>query len=128
MPKTQAANSGETVPGTPVMRYFCRKLILNMEIVIIEKTAFEALLSGVGTLTEKVNVLYRRCGDKKMSNWLDGEDVCCLLHISQRTLQTLRDNRLIGFSQINRKFYYKPGEVERLLPVMNQFRTERDTP
>lgn len=99
-----------------------------MEIVIIEKAVFEALLSGVGTLTEKVNVLYRRCGDKKMSNWLDGEDVCRLLHISQRTLQTLRDNRLIGFSQINRKFYYKPGEVERLLPVMNQFRTERDTP
>lgn len=99
-----------------------------MEIVIIEKAAFEALLSGVGTLTEKVNVLYRRCGDKKMSNWLDREDVCRLLHISQRTLQTLRDNRLIRFSQINRKFYYKPGEVKRLLPVIGQFRTERDTP
>lgn len=71
-----------------------------MEIVIIEKKTFEALLSGVGTLTEKVNTLYRRCGDRKMNKWLDGEDVCRLLHISQRTLQTLRDNRLIGFSQI----------------------------
>lgn len=99
-----------------------------MEIVIIEKAAFEALLSGVGTLTGKVDALYRRCGDKKMSNWLDGEDICRLLHISQRTLQTLRDNRLIGFTQLNRKFYYKPEEVERLLPVIGQFRTERDTP
>lgn len=99
-----------------------------MEIVIIEKKAFEALLSGVGTLTAKVNALYDRCNDKKMSNWLDGENVCRLLHISPRTLQTLRDNRLIGFSQINRKFYYKPDEVERLLPVIDQFRTERDNP
>lgn len=99
-----------------------------MEIVIIEKTAFEALLSGVGTLTEKVNALHHRCGDKGMSNWMDGEDVCRLLHISPRTLQTLRDNRLIGFSQINRKFYYKPQEVERLLPVVSQFRTEKDIP
>lgn len=99
-----------------------------MEIVIIEKKAFEALLSGVGTLTEKVSTLYDRCNDKKMGNWLDGEDVCRLLHISRRTLQTLRDNRLIGFSQINRKFYYKPGEVERLLPVIDLFRTERDNP
>lgn len=41
-----------------------------MEIVIIEKKAFEALLSGVGTLTEKVNTLYRRCGDRKMNKWL----------------------------------------------------------
>lgn len=43
-----------------------------MEIVIIEKKTFEALLSGVGTLTEKVNTLYRRCGDRKMNKWLDG--------------------------------------------------------
>lgn len=99
-----------------------------MEIVIIEKKAFEALLSGVGTLTGKVNALYRRCNDRKMNNWLDGEEVCALLHISQRTLQTLRDNRIIGFSQINRKFFYKPDEVERLLPVIGQFRTERDMP
>lgn len=99
-----------------------------MEIVIIEKKAFEALLSGVGALTEKVSALHERCNDKKMSNWLDGENVCRLLHISPRTLQTLRDNRLIGFSQINRKFYYKPDEVERLLPVVDRFRTERDNP
>lgn len=53
-----------------------------MEIVIIEKKTFEALLSGVGTLTEKVNTLYRRCGDRKINKWLDGEEVCRLLHIS----------------------------------------------
>ncbi len=99
-----------------------------MEIVIIEKKAFEALLSGVGALTEKVSALHERCNDKRMSNWLDGENVCRLLHISPRTLQTLRNNRLIGFSQINRKFYYKPDEVERLLPVVDRFRTERDNP
>lgn len=97
-----------------------------MEIVIIEKKTFEALLSGVEMLTEKVNALHQRCNDKKMCNWLDGEDVCRLLHISPRTLQTLRDNRLIGFSRINRKFYYKPQEVERLLPVISQVQTGQD--
>lgn len=96
-----------------------------MEIVIIEKKTFEELLTAVSTLTSKVNALHDRCNDKKMSNWLDGQDVCRLLHISQRTLQTLRDNRLIGFSQINRKFYYKPQEVERILPVIDQFQTEK---
>ncbi|CDN30709.1 hypothetical protein BN938_0604 [Mucinivorans hirudinis] len=109
--------------------YLCiKKSITDMEVVIIEKRTFEALLTSVATLTEKVNALHHRCNDKKMSRWLDGQDVCRLLHISQRTLQTLRDNRLIGFSQINRKFYYKPDEVERLLPVIDMFRTERDTP
>ena len=99
-----------------------------MEVVIIEKKTFEALLAGVRTLTEKVNALHHRCSDKKMSNWLDGQEVCCLLHVSPRTLQTFRDNRLIAFSQINRKFYYKPEEVQRLLPVIDQLNTEKLEP
>lgn len=97
-----------------------------MEIVIIEKDTYEALLSAVGALTEKVNALHHRCNDKTMSNWLDGEEACRQLRISPRTLQKLRDNRLIGFSQINRKFYYKPQEVERLLPTIGLFHTEED--
>ena len=49
-----------------------------------------------------------------MERWLTGEEVCGQLRISPRTLQTLRDRRLIGYSQINRRFYYKPEEVKRL--------------
>ena len=37
-----------------------------MEVVIIEKKTFEALLSGVETLTGKVGALCRRCNDKQM--------------------------------------------------------------
>ncbi|WP_288877944.1 helix-turn-helix domain-containing protein, partial [Phascolarctobacterium succinatutens] len=46
------------------------------------------------------------------------EEVCGQLRISPRTLQTLRDRRLIGYSQINRRFYYKPEEVKRLIPLV----------
>ena len=48
----------------------------------------------------------------------DLEEVCGQLRISPRTLQTLRDRRLIGYSQINRRFYYKPEEVKRLIPLV----------
>lgn len=37
------------------------------------------------------------------------------MRISPRTLQTLRDSRKIAFAQVNRKFFYRPEEVERLL-------------
>ena len=98
-----------------------------MEVVIIEKKTFEALLTDVTTLKEKVNVLARMCNDRRLSNWLDGEDVCRMLRISPRTLQTLRDNRLIACSQVNRKFFYKPEEVERLLPLMECYRPKNET-
>jgi len=45
-------------------------------------------------------------------NWLDNQDVCQMLNISPRTLQTLRDNGTLAYSQINRKMYYKPVDVE----------------
>ena len=93
-----------------------------MEGVSIEKKTFEALLSGVETLVGKVGALCRRCNDKQMQKWLDGEEVCRLLRISPRTLQSLRDNRTIGCTQINRKFYYKPEEIERLMPIAGQLR------
>ena len=86
-----------------------------MEIVIVEKRTFEALLAAAGTLAAKVDALQRRCGDRQGCKWLDGEDVCRILRISPRTLRIMRDNRAIGFTQVNRKFYYKPEEVERLL-------------
>lgn len=51
------------------------------------------------------------------NGFTDGE-IFGQLRISPRTLQTLRDRRLIGYSQINRRFYYKPEEVKRLIPLV----------
>ena len=42
-----------------------------------------------------------------------------MLNISPRTLQTLRDNGTLAYSQINRKVYYKPKDVERILYVVD---------
>ena len=56
--------------------------------------------------------------DKKLGEWLDNQDVCQMLNISPRTLQTLRDNGMLAYSQINRKVYYKLEDVERILHVV----------
>ncbi|KAA6331056.1 hypothetical protein EZS27_020296, partial [termite gut metagenome] len=44
-----------------------------------------------------------------------GNDVCELLQISPRTLQTYRDNGILPYSQIGRKCYYKTSDVEQLI-------------
>ena len=75
---------------------------------------YEILLIDDGS----VAALRRRSDGGRMERWLTGEEVCGQLRISPRTLQTLRDRRLIGYSQINRRFYYKPEEVKRLIPLV----------
>lgn len=47
--------------------------------------------------------------------WIDGQVVMQTLHISKRTLQSLRDNRVLPYSRINGKFYYKVSDLEKLL-------------
>ena len=56
--------------------------------------------------------------DKGFDDWLDNQEVCQMLNISPRTLQTLRDNGTLAYSQINRKVYYKPEDVKRILYIV----------
>lgn len=88
-----------------------------MEIVIIEKSAFEMLLAGVKALEERVRTLAEKSGDRSLAEWMDTEDVCRVLHVTPKTLQVIRDRHGIAFSQIGRKFYYKPEDVQRLVPM-----------
>ena len=44
-------------------------------------------------------------------HWLTGDEICKLLRVSKRTLQNYRDNRIIPFSQIGRKIYYKYSDI-----------------
>ena len=96
-----------------------------MEIVSIEKKTFEMMLASFSALSEKVAALRRKSDGGRLERWLTGEEVCGQLRISPRTLQTLRDRRLIGYSQINRRFYYKPEDVEKLMAYVGIRRKEK---
>jgi len=47
--------------------------------------------------------------------YLSGEEVMEYLHVSPRTLQTLRDNRIIGYTAIGGKLLYPEDELEKVL-------------
>ena len=51
----------------------------------------------------------------KLEDWLDNQDVMLYLHISPRTLQTLRSNGTMPFSRIGNKIYYRRADIQHLL-------------
>ncbi|NDP20908.1 MAG: helix-turn-helix domain-containing protein [Paludibacter sp.] len=85
-----------------------------MEIVNIEARTFEAMMTRFEALVKKVDSLNSE-QDKGLKKWLDNQDVCLILNISKRTLQTYRDNGTLPYSQVNHKMYYKPSEIEQVL-------------
>lgn len=89
-----------------------------MEVISIERSTYEELLTSFNSFVIKMKEMASRGNDKGLDDWLDNQDVCQMLNISPRTLQTLRDNGTLAYSQINRKVYYKPEDVERILHVV----------
>ena len=86
-----------------------------MEIINIDKAVFEEMAIRFQGFKEKVTALCNKHKSKGMNDWLDNQDVCLLLNISPRTLQSYRDTGKIGFSRINHKIYYKPSDIEVFL-------------
>ncbi|ALU27719.1 MULTISPECIES: helix-turn-helix domain-containing protein [Bacteroidota] len=55
--------------------------------------------------------------------YLSGQDVCKLLHISKRTLQQYRDDKILPFVQIGGKIIFKQSDIANVLEqnyVMNK--------
>lgn len=92
-----------------------------MEIITIEAGIFEEMMAGFETLTKEMDVFCQQNGDKGMQKWLDNQEVCELLKISKRTVQTYREKGLLPFSQIGHKMYYRPQDVEK---VFKNLKTE----
>ena len=95
-----------------------------MEIVLIERKTFEAMVAKFDCLVSRMDIICQRHGEKTMGEWMDNQDVCRMLNISARTLQTLRDNGTLAYSQINHKTYYRPEDVKRIVSIVEDRRKE----
>ncbi|GAB6012457.1 helix-turn-helix domain-containing protein [Viscerimonas tarda] len=88
-----------------------------MEIINIEAHTFEAMVSRFEQFVKRIDSLCDH-KDRELQKWLDNQDVCQILNISKRTLQTYRDNGALPYSQINHKMYYKPGDVQKVMQLI----------
>lgn len=91
-----------------------------MEIINIEAGTFEEMMTRFEQFLIKVNALCEKNGRKELGKWLDGQDVCMILNISKRTLQTLRDSRKLAFTMVGHKVYYKPEDVQAVISKISE--------
>ena len=56
-----------------------------MEIISIEKKTFEELVSRLGQFVKRMDSINRQRNGRRMSDWMDNQDVCQALKISPRT-------------------------------------------
>ena len=86
-----------------------------IEIVNIEKKTYEKFVGQFESFVKKMTEMGNRGTNKCLGDWLDNDEVCRNLKISKRTLQTLRDNGTLAYSQISHKTYYKQEDVDKVI-------------
>ncbi len=95
-----------------------------MEVIAIEKKTIEEMTAKFDEFVKRIENVCHRNSDKGMGEWLDNQDVCRILNICSRTLQTLRENGTLAYSQIHHKICYKAGDVQRIVSVVENKRKE----
>ena len=93
-----------------------------MEIVSITNRTLDSLIANFEELANEAGEI-ADSKDYALQDWLDNQDVCRILNIGKRTLQTYRDRGKLPFTQIDRKMYYKPADVEK---VLNECKSKND--
>ena len=86
-----------------------------MEIVCIDKKAFDEICCHFSEFEDRVNRLCATRKDLGLKSLMDNQDVCEVLRISKRTLQVYREKGLIPFARIKHKIFYKPEDIQRFI-------------
>jgi hypothetical protein len=74
-----------------------------------------ALSQDIKDLKARIELLRQSRAEVLKDTWIDNQDVLQTLHISKRTLQTLRTNGTLPYSKVKGKFNYRVADIEQLL-------------
>ncbi|MDR1357357.1 MAG: helix-turn-helix domain-containing protein [Tannerellaceae bacterium] len=86
-----------------------------MEVITVESQVFKDLVAKINMIAKFVVEHQKREDEESTEGWVDSYEICTFLKISAKTLQRLRSQRLINYSKIRGKNFYRLSEVSRLL-------------
>ncbi|OFY42384.1 MAG: excisionase [Bacteroidetes bacterium GWF2_40_14] len=92
------------------------------KISLIPETDWKEIIEN---LKEVKNLLQKKKEGELMSEWIESSEARKMLHVSQKTWQTYRDQRRIPFSQFGRKIYVKRIDLENFMNAHVISRNER---
>ena len=95
-----------------------------MEVIAIQKSLLDGMKKELKALLELTeNATRKYTPIFKEEKWLDNQEVCLMMNITKRTLQTYKDKRLLPYSKLNRKNYFKLTDVQALLGAGQPYNT-----
>lgn len=85
-----------------------------MEVITFESKAFLELIKKIDSIAQYVTSQNSN-SEPASEVWLNSNEVADLLKISTRTLQRLRNDKMIGFTVLRGKCLYRLSDIEKSL-------------
>jgi len=99
----------------------------TMEVIAIQKSVLDGMKNELKALLELTeNTTRKYTPIFKEEKWLDNQEVCLMMNITKRTLQTYKDKGMLPYSKLNRKNYYKLSDVQALLKAGHPYNTNNN--
>ena len=84
-----------------------------MEQVQLSIPFFKEVLEKLESMERKLEIISKQSPLEE--TWLDNQEVAKLLKVTNRTLQSYRDQRILPFSQVSSKIYYRASDIQKHL-------------
>ena len=95
--------------------FAANQLVSKMEIITFESKAYKELDNKITAIADYIFNHTEAETTNEDEIWVDSYEVCTFLKISDRTLQRLRAAGTVTYSNIKGHYFYKIGEIKRLL-------------
>ncbi len=85
-----------------------------MEVITIESKAYQDLIKRIDSIAQYITS-QSSTSEPPHEVWLNSNEVADLLKISTRTLQRLRNDKMISFTMLRGKCLYRLSDIEKSL-------------
>lgn len=84
-----------------------------MEVITIQSEAFRQIMDKLNGIDQKLESQKPKPALK--DTWFDIQEACFILKVSKRTLQNYRKDRVLPYSKIDGKIYFKADDIQKHL-------------
>lgn len=94
-----------------------------MDVITIECDAFKAIIERINGLENRFAEIVNKANYPLSERWLTNEEAMKVLDVCKRTMQTYRDKRMIPYTAIGHRYYYRAADIEKLFRKLhNEFK------
>lgn len=86
-----------------------------MDVITVDSNVYKELNAKVNAIAKFVASLEKKFEEETADGWVDTYEVSTFLHVSEKTLQRLRNEGLVTFSRIRGRIFFRISEVERMV-------------